>query len=441
MLTLSQQTKLWKNWAGNVQSRPQQVALPESVEAVVSIVNDCRRTGKHIRVVGSGHSFSRLVQTDDCLLSLERLQGVYAVDSDQHTVEVWAGTNLKDLGKLLYEHGYSQENLGDINAQSIAGAVSTGTHGTGIRFGSISTQVVGMTVVTAAGEVLECTEAQQPDLFRALQVSLGLLGILVRIRLRVVPTYRLRYRSVRMPLNECLASLDAFREDHRHFEFYAFPYSNTAQVKFMDETTELTNVNQTWSYVKKMVMENAFFWLLSESCRLIPSLCKPVSRLSAQAVPTVDESGYSHRLFATPRLVRFYEMEYSVPADKMKDVVEELLQAIEQDQFAVHFPIECRYVKQDDIWLSPAHGRNSAFIAVHMYKGMQHQPYFERMESIFQRHGGRPHWGKIHTMKSNQLHLVLPHLADFLALRSQLDPDGLFVNPYLSELLGISSRR
>lgn len=216
MLTVSQQTKHWRNWAGNVQSWPQQVILPETVDEVVSIVNDCKRTGRHIRVVGSGHSFSCPVQTDDSLLSLDRLQGVHAVDTDQHTVEVWAGTKLKDLGQLLYEHGYSQENLGDINAQSIAGAVSTGTHGTGIRFGSISTQVVGMTVVTAAGEVLEYSEELQPDLFRAMQVSLGQLGILVRVRLSVVPAYRRRYRSIRMPLNECLASLDAFREGHRH---------------------------------------------------------------------------------------------------------------------------------------------------------------------------------------------------------------------------------
>ncbi|RNB79448.1 FAD-binding protein [Brevibacillus nitrificans] len=440
MYTVKPDAKRWSNWAGNVKSQPKQVTVPDSLEDVVSIVRDCKRSGRSIRVVGSGHSFTPIAQTDDCLLSLDRLTGLYAVDPAERTVEVWAGTKLKDLGQLLFDQGYSQENLGDINAQSIAGAISTGTHGTGIRFGSISTQVVGLTVVTAAGEVLECSREEHPDLLRALQVSLGMLGILVRVRLLVVPAYRMRYRSIRMPVADCLSSLDTFREEHRHFEFYAFPYSDTAQVKFMDETTELSQVNQAWSYMKKMVMENAVFWLLSEGCRLIPSLCKPVSKLSAQAVPTVDESGQSHHLFATPRLVRFYEMEYSVPAEKMKAVVEEILQVIEEKQYAVHFPIECRYVKNDDIWLSPAFGRDSAYIAVHMYKGMPYQPYFQRIEAIFQRHAGRPHWGKMHTMKAEQLHQVIPRLEDFLALRTQMDPDGLFLNPYLSELFGVPVR-
>jgi FAD-linked oxidoreductase len=438
MHTVTKSAKHWSNWAGNVKSRPQQVAMPRSVDEVIQLVVACQKAGTRIRVVGSGHSFTRLVQTEECLLSLDHLQGIISVDPLQQTVEVWAGTKLKTLGQLLHQEGYSQENLGDINVQSIAGAVSTGTHGTGINFGSISTQVVGLTVVTASGEVMEVSEQTQPELFKAMQVSLGLLGIIVRVKLRVLPAYRLRYQSRRMPLDECLASLEMFKTEHRHFEFFSFPYSDTVQVKFMNQTTDLPSANQRWSYVKKMVVENGLFWLLSEGCRLRPSLTRGVSRLSAQSVPSVLESGYSHQLFATPRLVRFYEMEYCLPAEHMAPAIRDLRQAIEQERFAVHFPIECRYVKKDDIWLSPAYERNSAFIAVHMYKGMPFESYFTRMEEIFARYGGRPHWGKMHSMTAEKLHSLYPRLADFLSVRAELDPAGLFVNPYLTELFGIT---
>lgn len=438
MLTVRKHANHWTNWTGNVQSRPQHIMMPKSVEEIVQLVAACRSAGTRIRVVGSGHSFTRLVQTDECLMSLDHLQGIIRVDPDQQTVEVWAGTKLKTLGLLLHQAGYSQENLGDINAQSIAGAISTGTHGTGVHFGSISTQVMALTVVTASGEVMEVSEQSRPELFKAMQVSLGLLGIIVRVKLRVLPAYRLQYQSRRIPIQECLSSLATFKSEHRHFEFFIFPYSDTVQVKFMNETTDPASHNQRWSYLKKMVVENGLFWLLSESCRMRPSLTKGVSRLSAQSVPSVHENGYSHQLFATPRLVRFYEMEYCLPAESMPEAIEELRQTIEQERFAVHFPLECRYVKKDDIWLSPAYERDSAFIAVHMYKGMPYEPYFARMEQIFSRYDGRPHWGKMHTLTAEKLHQLYPRLSDFLAIRAELDPDGLFVNPYLAELFAIT---
>ncbi|MGE5702069.1 MAG: D-arabinono-1,4-lactone oxidase [Clostridia bacterium] len=433
---VEQSPKEWRNWSGMVRSRPKQIVYPASMEEVVSVVKTCAQEGRNIRVVGSGHSFTRLVQTDDMLVSLDLLQGITDVDLEAGTVEVWAGTKLKALGELLFAKGFSQENLGDINTQSIAGALSTGTHGTGTSFGVLSTQVVGMTVVTADGEVLECSAKSNADLFNAMRVSLGMLGIIVKMRLRAVPAMTLRYKSNRISVEECLANLDRFNRENRHFEFYVFPYADTAQVKMMNQTEEMTSGNNKWSYIKKMVVENGAFWLMSEGCRLYPKLCRPISRLSAQAVPNISEAGESHRIFATPRLVRFNEMEYNLPAEHLREAVEEARASIERNRFAVHFPIECRYSKGDDIWLSPAHGRDSAYIAVHMYKGMPHQEYFQEMERIFQRYGGRPHWGKMHTMSAAQLREAYPKWDDFLQLRARLDPQGIFLNPYLTELIG-----
>jgi FAD-linked oxidoreductase len=429
--------KVWRNWSGSVCSKPRHILYPQTVAEVAEVVARCAQEGKRLRVVGSGHSFTRLVQTEDVLLSLDLMQGIAGVDEDADMVEVWGGTKLKALGEALYTLGYAQENLGDINAQSIAGAISTGTHGTGIRFGSLSTQVAGITVVTGSGDVQECSEEEKPELFKALQVSLGLLGVIVKVRLRVIPAFAMRYQGKRMLLAECLANLDGLKNGNRHFEFYWFPYSDYVQAKCMNETEETSGGNNTWSYLQKMVLENGAFWLLSEGCRLFPRLCKPVSRLSARSVPIVQEVDMSHRLFATPRLVRFNEMEYNVPADRMREVIEEIRDCIEANQFAVHFPLECRYAKGDDIWLSPAYNRDSAYIAVHMYKGMPYQEYFSQVEQIFWRYGGRPHWGKIHSMDAVRLSEAYPKWHEFLAVRSELDPQGIFVNDYLRELFGI----
>ncbi|MGG1440891.1 D-arabinono-1,4-lactone oxidase [Brevibacillus laterosporus] len=427
----------WKNWAGLVTSTPQQVVYPSSLEEVVQVVKEASQQGKTIRVVGSGHSFTALVETDQILLSLDDLQGVITIHDEEQTATVWAGTKLKLLGESLYERGYSQENLGDINAQSIGGAISTGTHGTGIQFGSVSTQVVGLTVVTAQGDILECSETYHPELFRALQVSLGLLGIIVKVRLRVLLAYNIHYKSKRMNLNDCLNNLTTFTDSHRHFEFYWFVHTNVVQAKFMQITQEPASKNSVWNQFKKIGIENGLFWFLSEGCRLFPHLCVPISKLSAKAVPDIEEVGASHKLFATPRWVRFSEMEYSVPADKMKEVMEEIRECLQEHRFAVHFPIECRYVKGDDIWLSPAYKRDSAYIAVHMYKGMPYKAYFQAMERIFLKYDGRPHWGKLHELTSADLQERFPMWNQFKAIQKQMDPNGLFFNPYLSRLFGV----
>lgn len=427
----------WRNWSGLVQSTPERIVYPESVEQVVAVVNDCRESGKYMRVVGSGHSFTPLVQTDRVLLSLDRMQGVRYVDDDERIAVVWAGTRLKRLGEELFIHGYAQENLGDINEQSIGGAIGTGTHGTGTAFGSLSTQVVGLTIVTGSGDVVECSETENRDWFKAAQVSLGMLGVIVEVKLRVIPAAAMHFSSKRMKLADCLNELDLLSAENRHFEYYWFPHTDVAQVKFMNTTEAPASKNSIWNDFNKLVVENGLFWMLSESCRLFPRLCRSVSRISAKFVPVFEEVGYGHKLFATPRLVKFNEMEYNVPASCMKAVLEEMQACVAERQFAVHFPVECRYVKGDDIWLSPAYGRDSAYIAVHMYKGMPYEEYFAAMESIFRKYGGRPHWGKMHTRQGEDLASLYPYWQDFMNVRAEADPQGVMLNPYLRTLFGM----
>ena len=431
------QTKGWSNWSGSVQSTPRQIMQPESIDELANFIRAHGRYGRHVRVVGSGHSFTPLVQTDDTLISLDALQGIEAIDTEQQTATVLGGTTLKRLGAALHEKGLAQENLGDIDEQSIAGAISTGTHGTGIDFGSLSTQVVGLTLVTATGDLLECSSETNPEIFKAAQVSLGTLGVIAKVKLRVVPAKRLHYTGRRESLSTCLANLERYKQGHAHFEFYWFPYTNWTQVKLLDETTSTPNAGSLWGNFNKVVVENGLFWLLSEGSRLAPGLAHTVSNISALGIASVDEVDHSHHIFSTLRVVKFQEMEYNIPAEHFSTVLGEIKDCIDKHQFKVHFPIECRFVHSDDIWLSPAYQRESAYIAVHMYKGMPYQDYFQHVEEIFQRYQGRPHWGKMHTRDASSLEQLYPRWHDFRRIRATLDPQGVFLNEYLRKLLDI----
>ena len=430
----SLQAGRWQNWSGSVRAKPRQIASPASVDELAQMIDEYSRKGRHVRVVGSGHSFTSIAQSDDVLMTLDNLQGIEEINAERGTVTVLGGTRLKRLGDELFVQGLAQENLGDINVQSVAGAISTGTHGTGIRFGSLATQVEGLTLVTANGELLECSAEKNPDIFKAAQVSLGALGVIAKVRLRVVPAKRLHYHGLRKTLSDCLENLETYKQENSHFEFFWFPYTDAVQAKFMNETEEPASKVTLWGNFNKIVLENWVFWLLSESCRLFPRLCQPVCKLSGTSIANVDEVNYSHLLFSTPRMVRFNEMEYNIPAEHCQAVIREIEDCIDKQQVAVNFPIECRFVHSDDIWLSPAYERESCYIAVHMFKGMPYRSYFSHIEEIFRRYSGRPHWGKIHTRTSQELAELYPRWHDFRRIRASLDPQGIFLNDYLRNL-------
>ncbi|RKP44285.1 FAD-binding protein [Cohnella endophytica] len=427
----------WSNWSGIVKAKPHTVLYPSHIEEVVDVVKLCSAEGRTLRVVGSGHSFTAIAASNDVFLSLDRMQGILQLNKEAHTATVWAGTKIKKLGELLYSEGLAQENLGDIDVQSIAGAISTGTHGTGLKFGNLATQIIGITVVTGTGEVLDCSEQSHPDLFKALQISLGSLGIIVQVTLKLRTAYKLRYESSRTKLTDCLERLPELTANNRHFEFYWFPYADPCQIKTLNETDEPETSAKISDYVNDVLLENAALGALSSLCKRVPRLCAPVSRMIAAAFPTGVKVAQSHRAFATIRLVRFNEMEYNLPIEAMGDVVREMRETIEKRRYRVHFPIECRFAQADRIWLSPAYDRDSAYIAVHMYRGMPHENYFADMERIFLKYGGRPHWGKLHTLKTARLKEIYPMWDKFLEMRSRMDPEGIFLNPYLRNLFAL----
>ncbi|MGF7015316.1 L-gulonolactone oxidase [Ornithinibacillus bavariensis] len=429
----TEQGKRWRNWARTSQSTPEKTFYPSSIEEVVFIVKEAVQEQKRIRVVGAGHSFTKLVETNDWLISLDLLSGIEEIDEVNHMVTVLGGTRLFQLGEELGQAGYAQENLGDINVQSIAGAISTGTHGTGLDFGNISTQVVELSIVTASGEILTVSEQQNARYFKACLVSLGSLGIIVKVKLKIIKSLVYAYQSDKILYPLLVEQLDQYIHDNRHFEFYLFPYSDIVQVKTMN-ITDRKPERLHFHRFQNLLLENYLFYILSEFCRLFSKGSRFVSRLSARAIGKTTIAGKSHELFATPRLVKFREIEYCIPIEHFKSAIQEIRECIEEKKHRVHFPIECRTVKADDSWLSPSYQRESAYIAFHMYKGMPYEEYFYDMEAIMRKYEGRPHWGKMHHLSQKELLALYPKLPDFLAVRQELDPHGVFLNDYLKEI-------
>ena len=432
MFSLKQKRPQFKNWSKSVCCEPYEWYTPYYLQELIHIVQQAYHNRENIRVVGAGHSFTPLVATGDILVSLEHFQGIDSIDRENDYVTVWGGSNLKVLGEQLWEQGYAMENLGDINKQSIAGAISTGTHGTGIEFGNLSSQVVGLTIVQANGNLLEINERDHPELLQAAQVSLGMFGVIIKITLKVLPKYNLVAKSYRLSLETCLEQLIQLRESYRNFEFYWFPYTDIVQVKAFDiDDGNGQMIRKQQTMFKKIVIENGLFWLMSEVSRIVPRTSKTISAISALGVPIGSETKPSHEIYATPRHVKFQEMEYAVPIERLPKILRTIDDVIRREKYAVHFPLECRFVKGDDIWLSPSYKRDSAYIAVHMYKGMEFSPYFLALEEIFKQNEGRPHWGKMHTLNQHELLGRYPKMKDFIVYRKQLDEHGIFMNEYM----------
>ena len=428
---------MWKNWSGYVECPRTPVVTPGSGAQLAQVLADATRDGQPVRMVGAGHSFSPLVASEGVIVSLDQLQGVIDVDAATNVARVHAGTRLYALGAALAQRGLAMENLGDINVQSIAGATSTGTHGTGLGFGNLATQVTALRFVTADGREVVASADENPELFAGGRIGLGSLGVLTELSLRLVPAFRLRLERGKMDLEDCLAQADALVAANRQFEFYWLPHTETVLTKKWNTTDAPADQSGFGRWVSDVLLENAAFGLLCDVGKAVPSMCPPLSRFCASLVSASEQVDASWSMLSTVRQVRFNEMEWAVPAARGADALREIKALIARREFALMFPLEVRWVRGDDLWLSPNHGRDTVHISVHQYRGMPFQGYFDAVQAICLNHGGRPHWGKVHSLKAAQLSTLYPRWDDFLALREKMDPKGLFLTPYLRGLFGL----
>ncbi|MET8958746.1 D-arabinono-1,4-lactone oxidase [Streptomyces sp. NPDC004074] len=435
--TVSGKSGTWRNWAGNVTAHPVREVAPASVEELSAAVRKAAEDGLRVKAVGTGHSFTATAATDGVLIRPQLLTGIRRIDREAGTVTVEAGTPLKRLNVALAREGLSLTNMGDIMEQTVSGATSTGTHGTGRDSASIAAQIRGLELVTADGSVLTCSEKENADVFAAARVGLGALGVITAITFAVEPLFLLTAREEPMPLDRVLAEFDELWTENEHFEFYWFPHTGSTNTKRNNRSAGPPKpVGQLSGWFEDEFLSNGVFQVANWVGRAVPAAVPAIAGVSSRALSARTYTDIAYRVFTSPRRVRFVEMEYAVPREALPQTLRELKAMVDRSTLRVSFPVEVRTAPADDITLSTASGRDSAYIAVHMFRGTPYRSYFTAAEQIFTAHGGRPHWGKVHTRDADYFAEVYPRFGEFIALRDRLDPDRRFGNDYLRRTLG-----
>ncbi|MDJ0322950.1 D-arabinono-1,4-lactone oxidase [Cryobacterium sp. PH31-AA6] len=429
----------WRNWAGSESVRPVRVERPSSVGAVQRAVVAAARAGLRIKAVGSGHSFSGIAVAPGVQLDLDDLAGLVAVDEAGGRVTLAAGTRLHRIPALLAPHGLAMANLGDIDRQTLAGATSTGTHGTGGGFGGLATQITALTMVTADGGLLRVSETENAELLPAARLGLGALGILVDITVQCVPRFLLHAVEAAEPLEEVL---DGYLERSRrldHYEFYWFPHTGTALTKTntrLPGDAARAPVGRLSGWVDDELLANGVYRGVCAVGAILPPVIPGFNRLAERLTGRREYTDASHRVFIANRTVRFHEMEYALPRHAIPGALREVRTLIDSRGWRISFPIEVRSAAADDLWLSTAQGRETGYIAVHRYHREDPAEYFHAIEAIMRAHDGRPHWGKMHYRDAESLGPAYPRFADFILVRDRLDPERRFSNSYLERVLG-----
>ncbi|MER5962822.1 D-arabinono-1,4-lactone oxidase [Streptomyces sp. NPDC002057] len=430
----------WRNWAGNVTSRPVREVSPASAEELAEAVRRAAADGLRVKTVGTGHSFTSIAATDGVLIRPGLLTGIRRIDREAMTVTVESGTPLKRLNVALAREGLSLTNMGDIMEQTVAGATSTGTHGTGRDSASIAAQIRELELVTASGDLLTCSEkgnAEERAVFAAARVGLGALGVVTAITFAVEPVFLLTAREEPMTFDRVTSEFDALHAENEHFEFYWFPHTDNCNTKRNNRSAgPAAPPGRVSGWIDDELLSNGLFQVACSLGRAVPPVIPSIAKLSSRALSARTYTDIPYKVFTSPRRVRFLEMEYALPREAAVAALRELKAMVERSPLKVSFPVEVRTAPADDIALSTASGRETAYIAVHLYKGTPHRGYFTAVERIMTAHGGRPHWGKVHTREAGYLSGVYPRFAEFTALRDRLDPDRLFANDYLRRVLG-----
>jgi FAD-linked oxidoreductase len=422
----------WNNWSGNQRAEPRDLLFPPTEADLIRAVATAT---DGVRAVGGSHSFSPVVPTSGRIISLEALTGLVRHDAEAQTATLWGGTRLFATGPLLQPIGQALVNEPDINLQSLAGAISTATHGTGLELQCLSGYVRGLRLVTAGGQIVECSPQHDPDVFEAARVSVGSLGVISQVTLQNRASYRLEETTQVASVKRAYEIMEREKTRNRHIEFFAFPYGGRAVIKRLNETTADVTPTEVPRFDENELLEWA-----ADLSRRRPWLTGTLQRLVGFFVSESRRVDESFRIFPAPRTVRFNEMEYTVPADQGLACLEEVMEIMRKLDPPVFFPIEFRYTGADESWLSPFYRQPGASISVHQYYKQDYEPLFQAVEPVFRKYRGRPHWGKLHTLTHRELRELYPKFGDFLRVRKRLDPRGKFLNAHLRSLFGEERR-
>ncbi|EMQ96957.1 D-arabinono-1,4-lactone oxidase [Paeniglutamicibacter gangotriensis] len=433
-------TGVWRNWAASAISRPGATAAPRSEDEITARLVAANEAGTGLKVVGGGHSFTPLAATDGMLLNLDGYTGIIHVETASRRVRFRAGTRLRDVAALLQPYGLALANMGDIDHQSLAGAISTSTHGTGLGLTGFSGMVTALRLVLPDGTARECSADSNPDLFQAARVGLGALGVLTEVTIQCVPRFKLRALEAPESLAGMLESFVERCASTDHLEFYWFPHTEVALAKTnvrLDDSSPAHPLPLHARIIDDELLGNGAFGL---TCRLgssFPAMVPGLNRFAAGTLAARSYTDQSERVFTAPRRVRFREMEYAIPLETLPEAFAEVRKSVEAYPQKISFPLEVRAAAADNTWLGTASGRDTAYIAVHRYAREPAGPFLAGVEQVFKGFAGRPHWGKLHTRDASFFVSAYPHFADFLAQRAAADPQGTMLNEHLSHILGV----
>jgi FAD-linked oxidoreductase len=427
----------WRNWGRSEAATPEFVARATSIDDVVETVRFARERGLTVKPIGAGHSFTAIAATEGVQLDIAAIDGVLGVDGN--LVTLGAGTNLYQLPALFAPLRLGLQNMGDVDRQTIVGATSTGTHGTGAAFGGLATRIRSAKLVTANGELLTVSATENAELLPAVALGLGALGVLVEVTIECVPEFVLHALERPAPIDEVLADWPERLATSDHFEFYVWPHSDRVLTKTntrLPGDAERKPLGPVREALEDGFLDNEVFGMLVGIGRAFPAAIPGINRLATNLSGNREFTDHSPAVFTSPRRVRFKEMEYAIPVEAIPEAVRAVRELIDRSGWRIEFPIEVRASAPDTLWLSTASGRATGYIAVHRHWSKNPSEYFAAVEDIMVGYGGRPHWGKMHTRDAEYFSTVYPRFGDFLAVRDRLDPDRLFANPYLDRVLG-----
>lgn len=434
----------WGNWAGNQTASGVSVERPRDTEEVAGVIRRAVAAGSRVKAVGAGHSFSGIARPEEVLVDVSALQGLHNVDAERGRVTVGAGTSLRRLNDLLAGVGLAMPNLGDIDSQSLAGAISTGTHGTGAQFRGLAAGVSGLEMVVGDGSVVTCSPSERPSLWSAARVGLGALGVITRVTLDCVPLFALRAEEGPMALEELLERFEDLAGRYDHFEAYWFPHTGRTLTKCNTRLPLAEGLDRlpAWKeWLDDEFLSNRVFGWIVELGKARPSLVPAANALAARALGSRSFTDLSFKVFTSPRRVRFREMELAVPREAAVAAIRDVVSAVEASGMHIAFPVELRVAGADDIPLSTASARDSAYLAFHVPASVDHRGYFQLVAGVLDGFGARPHWGKLHRLDVELLRTRYPRFDEFLAERDAVDPAGVFSNRYLDRVLGPAPHR
>ncbi len=427
----------WTNWSGTATAEPSRILTPRTPAEVTDAVVAARESGTTVKMVGAGHSFTAIAAPEGVMLRPDALTGIVCVDREAMTVTALAGTRLHVLNTALEGLGLSLHNMGDIAEQTLAGATSTGTHGTGGQVASLSAQITGLELVTGDGSLVRATEQENPDVLAVARLGLGALGVLTTITFRVEPLFTVEAHEGPMSWADTLDRFDALVADNHYFEAYWFPHTDRMSVKRNNRTLDPAEPLSRWrAWLDDEFLANIAFGWVNALGNARPGLVPALADVSGRALSECTYSDAAHKVFTSPRRVVFKEMEYAVPREVGLEALREVRRLVDSRDWKISFPVEVRVAPADDLPLSTASARESTYLAFHVNQRTDHRTYFTEVERLLRTYDGRPHWGKLHTRTSEDLAPVYPRWAEFQALRDRLDPDRVFDNTYLRRVLG-----